>query len=381
MKKIVTAVSALAVVGVIAPATAEVNISAYYEFGWASISDDVPLPVVARGPGYDPAMDNRTADGRDSHTFQNSEIHFSFSKVADTGVEFGAKWELEGVADGQVSVDTSGTAGVQTVNTRVMDESSVYIKGDFGKIIFGQDDNAHDSFLTWSPTHRGSYGQDDNHYYPRFLDGSGGTIGSHVTGNNPSYADQEKVIYMSPNFSGFKLGASWTDGNANDGSDEGADASYGLSYSVPEFFTGLSIDFTLASYDDGEPGRPDNSTAGTVVTQKNLSSNSYGVTVGFHDLTLTGSIGNQEQGLSEIQKAEYGIGYDISDVLSVGGAYTIAEDDNNGHQQTLNTLSALYTISPGLSTAVSYNTFEIESPVMTNNNEGSVVVLSLQADF
>ena len=195
MKKILLASTALvAMTGV---ASADVLLSGYYEFGWSSQSDD------------------RAADdmGGDSKMFSDSEVHISFSTATDSGLEYGATFELEGKANDGAS--------------RQVDESSLYIKGDFGKLILGQNDYASDSFQTWMPTHRNSFSQDDNPHGFRFKEknctDSGETVDcstnvSHFA-NNPSYNDNNKVSYMAPGLGGFKFGGSWTDGDSSDGSD------------------------------------------------------------------------------------------------------------------------------------------------------------------
>lgn len=354
MRKVFFSVSAVAVASFAAPAYADANISAYYEFGWASISDDTP--------GDD--------QGRDSHTFQDSELLFNFNTVSDTGLEFGAKFELEGAADGSVSTEEGST----TSDAVVMDESSVYIKDDFGKVILGQDDYAHNSFLTWSPTHRGSYGQDDGHYNPRFAtkdpaDNSTTTTTS-VVGHNVSYNDNEKITYMSPNINGIQFGLSWTDGNTDDGSDEGADQSYGVSYTVPPMMRGLDVIVNAAGFDNGEDYTASKKT------------NSYGTAVGFYDVLVTVSTATEEdKGGKDVGTTEYGLGYTISDAFSVGAAYANSEDDNKKHAGDTSSVSAQYVITPGLSATAALNNFELEDKINRRKNEGSVMVLTIQADF
>ncbi|MCE2517633.1 MAG: porin, partial [Alphaproteobacteria bacterium] len=79
MKKIFLATTALAAVGMVSPAIADVTLSAYYELGWSSRSDDTP--------GDD--------GGADSFIFSDTEVHIKFDKVSDSGLEYGAAFELE----------------------------------------------------------------------------------------------------------------------------------------------------------------------------------------------------------------------------------------------------------------------------------------------
>ncbi len=387
MKKILLATTALAVVGVVAPASADTNISAFYEFGWASFTDD----------------SNVDDKGTDSHTFQNSEVHFKFSTVSDNGLEFGATFELEGVADGSTSVDSeSGTASA-TVADKVNDESAIYVAGDFGRLVLGQDDFAHNNFLTWSPTTRGTYGQDDGHYGPRFKTANptqvtGAGTGLAVIGNNATYSDAEKISYFSPNFSGFEFGASWTDSSNDDGAgtDKNADISYGASYSWPSgamidnmsdnadgasmgMMDDLSFKVTAAALDNGE-GKADRS-----------ESASLGLTIEFSDIAFSASSAAWSSGdgadKKQVDATEFGIGYTVSESISVGVAFTNTEVSKGkvaekGIEQEVASIGLDYTIVPGLSAAIAFNQFEVKNPNdTTSSNDGSNMVLSLKGSF
>jgi len=276
MKKMLVATTALVAVSATPALAADVTLSAYYEFGWAQHSDDTE--------GDD--------NGNDSHTFNDTEVHIKFETTSDSGLNYGAVFELEGAADGTQSVDQDTTS----VSTKVMDEASLYFKGGFGKVTLGQNDFAHDSFLIWTPTHRGTISQDDGHYGPRFASGTGsnggvtlasvdseaslGTgVGSAYFGPNASYNDSEKVTYMSPNLGGFTFGVSWMDSNTA----ESTIPSFGLKYSGgmgmmdDGMMGGIGYTITANSFDNGADG------------VKNTTSNQYGITLTSGALTLTAS--------------------------------------------------------------------------------------------
>jgi len=122
MRKILLATTALvAVTGV---SHAEVSINGYYEFGYQSVSDDQSTDV--------------------DDMYNDHEVHVSFSSTTDTGLTFGATTEIEGDAS--------------TVGN---DESSMYVSGDFGKIVMGQNDGAGSSFLTFPGYGSNSMGSND----------------------------------------------------------------------------------------------------------------------------------------------------------------------------------------------------------------------------
>jgi len=363
MKKILLASTALvAMTGV---ASADVLLSGYYEFGWSSQSDD----RVYTGGEND--------GGGDSKMFTDSEVHISFSTATDSGLEYGATFELEGVAD------SAGDAHA--------DESSLYIKGDFGKLILGQNDYASDSFITWMPTSKNSFSQDDTPYGVRFSDGSKATTDgtddgtatvSHYAGN-ASYNDNNKVSYMAPGLGGFKFGGSWTDGDSSDGSDAEADTAIGFSYTHGGMMMddgmmgGLSMTLTANTFDNGEDGA------------NSGKSHSYGVTIGLDAITLAASTASSESGedmnATDVSTDGFGVGYTVSDQLALGFSVSSSEDDISGDELSTNSITASYTIAPGLGAYVSLDSYELTPGASRANaslkNEGTITSFSIQANF
>ncbi|XDZ66209.1 porin [Alphaproteobacteria bacterium LSUCC0684] len=343
MKKILLATTALvAMTGV---AGADVSLSGYYEFGWASQSDDVDGDDM----------------GGDSKMFSDSEVHISFSSASDSGLEYGATFELEGKAN--------------TSTDRQVDESSLYIKGDFGKVILGQNDYASDSFQTWMPTHRNSFSQDDHQYGYRFSDGTSGTNVSHAA-INANYGDNNKVTYMAPGLGGFNFGASWTDGASGDGTDAEADISFGFSYNhgigmMDDMMGGVDLTLTAASLDNGEDGA------------NSEKSNSYGVTIGLDAITLAAAMASSESGGgADVSTSGFGVGYTVNDQLALGFSVSSSEDDSNDDELSTSSVTASYTIAPGLNAAVSLDSYELTAGNNANlKNEGTITSFSIQANF
>ena len=158
MKKIVLATTALVSVAyagsalaqesmVMGPQGAEAAIGGFYEFSYKSYTDD---------------DDDRDDDGADSGSYGDSEISLSFSRTTDNGLTFGLDVQLE------TSTTDDGAPGNA-------DESWLYIQGDFGEILLGENDRASDSFQTWAPTHAGTWGQDDGQAGPQFKIEDGAT--------------------------------------------------------------------------------------------------------------------------------------------------------------------------------------------------------------
>ena len=319
MKKIVLATTALVSVAltgpvlaqesmVMAPQGADASIGGFYEFRQTDYSEN----------------DATATDGSSSDT----EIFISFSRVSESGLEFGVDWQIE-----------AGT----TANNNT-DEASLYIAGEFGRVVFGENDHAHDSFQTWAPTHAGSIGQDDASNF-------GGWAG------NATYDDTAKVAYFSPNLGGFNFGISWQD-NGDD-----AEVSVGGAYTHQVSDT---IDLTLAagSYDNGDSGADEK------------SSLSYGVTLGLGDLTLTAANAESETGGVEADNlAGVGIGYTLTDDLSIGAYFAEQGDDE------WNSFSAEYVIAQGLTASIARNGWEGKAEPLAGLTDASEVVFELGVSF
>ena len=158
MKKILYATTAIAAVSAISAANAQesammsaagndLSIGGYYEFGYASRSDD-------RG-GDD--------GGADSFTYGDSELYIDFETTSDSGLTYGVQLDFEVV---------SGSRHVESGPAKNAEESSIYVSGNFGTIHLGHDDYASTSYNIWAPTHEGSLGQDNSIHGLRYGEGA-----------------------------------------------------------------------------------------------------------------------------------------------------------------------------------------------------------------
>ena len=385
MKKIVLATTALVSVAyagsalaqesmVMGPQGADASIGGFYEFGYRSYTDD----------------DDEDANGADSESYGDTEIFISFSRTTDNGLTFGMDVQLEsgtsaGNSDFTSSKVVDGDDGVtgEVAIPGNSDEASLYIQGDFGQIILGEDNRASDSFQTWAPTHAGTYGQDDGNKGPRFYDGARSADDPATDGvdeskppsaevktfaGNPSYEDSSKIIYFTPDFSGFRFGVSWADSGD---SGEEADISLGASYSAD--LGDMDLTLNVATSDNGEDGDDEE------------SSIAYGVAVSWHDLSLTLSHTRFEDGEETgAETTGFGVGYQINDKLSVGGYFANADNDAEDQSADIVSLSAGYTIAPGLSATLAWNQFDLSGLDHDDNkieNEGQEAIFEVEVSF
>ena len=213
-------------------------------------------------------------DGLDIHT--NTEIHFKPSIALDNGLTFGADIELEG-----------NTSGDQ------IDESYVYIKGSFGKIIVGSENSVGYKMSLGAPdvsligVNSGSL----TAFVP-FSSGSAGadvfrgTLGTTFLENDRNN-DSERISYFSPSFGGFSVGisyarnASQTSGPVNNNltTTDFVDVAASYSGSLGGLDLGLSARYGTAS---AAPGGTDPEVWGG------------GISLGFGGFKIGGSFGEQD---------------------------------------------------------------------------------------
>ena len=162
MKKILYATTAIAAVSAISAANAQesammsaagndLSIGGYYEFGYASRSDD-------RG-GDD--------NGADSFTYGDSELYIDFETTSDAGLTYGVQLDFEVV---------NGNRHVESGPAKNAEESSIYVSGNFGTIHLGHDDYASDLYNVWAPTHEGAFSQYDSINDIRYGDGAASRV-------------------------------------------------------------------------------------------------------------------------------------------------------------------------------------------------------------
>jgi outer membrane protein OmpU len=181
MKKLLLGTSALVAVGL---AAGEALAQGYVGLGgfhrnWATWADH---SSNARVNGSDPRAVIFTS---------NSEIFFRGETKLNNGLTFGFRVELEA---------WSQTAASSTLTHDQIDETWGYVKGAFGEVRFGEEDDAR-KLKAWSPFIGGLLSPDSGD----------GVLG---LGTNNTYYNVEndamKIMYISPSFGGFSFAASYT---------------------------------------------------------------------------------------------------------------------------------------------------------------------------
>ncbi|MCB1964712.1 MAG: porin, partial [Candidatus Accumulibacter sp.] len=145
--------------------------------------------------------DNDAAAGnlQDVNTFTEGEIIFSFQGVTDNGLTFGGQVQLEDNAN-----STSGT-------TDIIDESYLFVSGDFGRVLLGSENSA--AYLMHITPPAVGMGLNSGSQNRFIANGTGsspfrtpfGATTIEAAGDN----DSEKITYFTPRFNGVQLGISY----------------------------------------------------------------------------------------------------------------------------------------------------------------------------
>ena len=175
---------------------------------------------------YDTDTDQLPTDIR-----HEGEVHFTGSTVLDNGLKFGVNIQLEARATGDQ-----------------VDETFMYVSGNFGRINIGSENSADYLMHYGSPSPVPAWSLNDPN-----ANASGFTTPATVS---TAVSDADKFTYFTPRFAGFQFGASYTpDADEETGAgaspyapikDEGAaDEAYSLGANYSNTFGSVSLKASL----------------------------------------------------------------------------------------------------------------------------------------
>ena len=364
----------------------DVLLGGFYEFGVYSLDDD------HKGP----------ADSGDAHTYGNGKLYIDFESTSDNDLTYGvhidmplAWWKPHN--ESHDAIISRGAAKNSL-------EASIFLAGDFGRAILGHDDYAYDYFVTPAPTHDNAWSRYDFGISPSWLQTQGTSdtaddnrsrafLGAPsndllvVGGSLVRDTNDAKAVYLTPVIGGFQFGI----GTQDDDRTKDNPLSFGASYTMGDLY-GASLKLTFASYNNNQ----DTDMAAATMKQ---TQDSIGINVGFGDFTVTASSTGQEAVIGrdnasdlgigdpvEVDKSnvEFGLGYNVSDVLAFGASQADAETEGTGInlEGTFSAITGKYQIAPGLHTALAYNIFEIEDTNNpSRNNKGTLFAWNVEFAF
>jgi len=147
--------------------------------------------------------------------FNDAEVHFTGSTVLDNGLEVGARIELEGETDGDQ-----------------IDEAWIYFSGGFGEVRIGSDDSALAAACVVPPGGTGNFSAfSPNQWGANTLGlfASPTALSSNsVCSGVDDRGDAQKLVYITPNFAGFQLTASYTPNGGDERHTDGVGPHVGM---------------------------------------------------------------------------------------------------------------------------------------------------------
>ena len=322
MKNVLMASSAIvgAAVLVASPAAAqELKLSAFQQFFVSG--GDADADTSERGFGFS----------------TNTEIHVNGTIMADNGITFGFRVELE--------ADAGATNNV--------DENSIWASGSFGKLEFGNNDGAEDTFMvngSNSGVDYGGVGNPTSNFLTKAYTGSARTSVDFRGGIDTS--DATKITYTTPNFSGFSMGISYTPNTAKDGAgndfdddDGGFHDNVGVGLAYEGEFNGVGLELGLVGAFATADTEPEDDAYGI----------GGGIAISFSGFTIaTGAVyddfddGDAGGTTGEGWAWDVGVGYETGPWnFSINGIYS--EDDDSDDELLAGSANIGYNLAPGVS--------------------------------
>ncbi len=294
------------------------------------------------------------ADAANSNTLATDiEINISGSTTLDNGITAGFSANIEG---NNVSEAAAGSAS--------LDERFVFFRGSFGQIRIGQNESARQEMTNFAPSGNYNFGVNS----PFFIFGNPGNAAGifnvRTYSDGLGNEDNLKLIYFSPTFNGFRIGASYSPddgtngqyggnaGNATGGFQNNASAAIEYGNNFGDF--GLRL---MAGW-EGYVVENCGATANLQGCENNPESVQFGGTISFGEWSIGGGWLESEQ----VANSANGAGRDRVDwdvgvawwsgPFGVGLQYGSAEldiaADNTTDEFKVYELNGTYVLGPGI---------------------------------
>jgi len=301
---------------------------------------------------------------------RETELHFNGESTLDSGLTFG--FQVEAEVDGGDDANT-------------IDESYIYMAGSFGRINLGSEDGANYLLQVAAPSADSNI--DGLRQYispintaallgaPQPVGGNAGALSivQDYAQDQTGYA--EKVTYLSPNFSGLQIGASFTPDAGDAQSNTGVEG-FGLDtvsalddvYEVAARYEGVMSNFGYALG------------AGYMIADSDDAWN-VGLDVDTGPIGI-GAVYTDSQGRlgsHAVDTEQYVVGADYTTGPFKFGASYFNEDGNNVDVERY-TGGVIYTAGPGLSFRGSVSYLEAEATA-ANEVDATSVLGGIQINF
>ena len=354
MKRLMLATTALFALSGVTVAAADISISGHVRYHYDAWSDDKDDTDAKTG-------NNNNSFGGDLQLWVKGET------VTDSGLTYGAAVRIR-----------DGDAGASEIGSDTnVDRRYLTIADDWGKITLGRQ---------WAPSYSMSLASD---WRGTIAYGGGDDVtrGSSLMKDTYLSAStsgrQEKVIYETPDISGFKAGVSMSDAGSEKQSDS---TEFALQYGMTAFGDG-SIKIGYAAASQAEATRAD--------SDAKTDKSEIGAEVGFGDLTASLVQLSQEKTPkktdddNKVEKQsgqELEVAYNATDSLTLNLIYFSAKmtesKDHKDDKYKWTGVGAKYTIAPGLYTSLGYKKFDFtDKSDKKMNNSGNTIRVRVHASF
>lgn len=337
------------------------------------------LTIGGHSKNYIGYLDQDSGDVQDFDMVRETELHFNGESTLDSGLTFGFQIETE--------VDSGDDA-----NT--IEESYIYMSGAFGRVNLGSEDGAAYLLQVAAPSADSNidgirqYVQPVN-YAAAGLAGSGGfafNAPADASQNDGFDYDQditgkaEKITYLSPNFSGFQVGASYTHDLGDTGSVDPVangfnaedDGGFDEGYEVAARYEGVLSNFGYAlgaGYTHAEDAGAGDDYDGWNVGL-DVDAGPFGIGAAYLDEEIN----------EDVQTYVVGADY-TTGPFKFGASYYRQEDENVAGDLDTDryTGGVIYTAGPGLSFRGSVSYIDHDSDVA--DEEATSVMGGVQINF
>ena len=303
------------------------------------VSPAVAGPMAVTVGGYYNAVvysqDVDVSEKRDLGIHNDNEIIFKGKGKAKNGMEIGFQVQLEG--EGADQKDH-------------IDENYIYVKGDFGKVEIGAENNAPYKQQVSAPKIFGWKTYDNNF----------ATWGKASNFDKPLMdgidSDALKINYYSPKINGFQFSYSLTpdtsDKNGDTGlysdSGSGSASAYGIKYSGK--ISGLKV---KASYGVNELDEDSG--------EDTAEDTAMGLSVSSRNITVGGTMQTVDRAGAEREILHYGIQYKLSKETKVG-LIMHSQEEADGDELSIMAVGGSTKLGAGTTLTYSYETLEDDDP-------------------
>jgi outer membrane protein OmpU len=317
----------------------------------------------------------------------NSEIHFRGTSKLDNGIAVSVIVQLETDQSEAGGGHTSNAANGSVNNT--IDESYVKLTGGFGDVRIGNTKAA--SFVLKHGAPLGGAialeNPDTNNWIVRPGAVNPSSLSNGTVGTNIGGGDDMKFVYISPKFSGFRLGGSYTPSNSEADTPAAVGGTAGTDTQTYDAM--VSYESKLGSVDlKADLGYFE--VHGTAATSQKAWRT--GISLGFGAITVGGSYqdrDNIDSGQTNLANEAFGVGAQYkTGPFAVGVKYfnvaspqsaAVAGDD----EVTKIAVGGSYTMGPGISLVgtIVHVDWDEETTADANNNDGWAAIGGIKVSF